>query len=725
MQAPPVIILHGKMYTHVTRVGTGGMGSVHKYSRGGVNVAIKFTKNIRDTALEHRAYRNIVRLGCQQYFANYYFGGITDSPILYGGGKRGTVRTEPGSHVKLVYGRGKRGAARTETRPPVKLKSTQRTFPGYPFVAMQLLDTDVLGWSERYIKASWYYKECFKIILRTTMALQCLLTKGLLYNDLKLDNVLLKLDSEGKPISIKLGDVGCVATPGKRPCFTPNFTIFGQGSIITERITLQSFIISLIDVGFRYGGLRVLHTPININTNDTYYDTAFALMYFIAGIVQDFSPLIMFVHTLVRYGDNHNPRTLYKLGYLVLKRLYPEQASYIARVGMMRGNQVPRILQWQKRRSLDLVKASLKGNVEETKRLVNIGAAELESTAEMVASSPVANKEVFNIFKEHLTSESAERIVLNASKKNNTDIVKVAITSVDSSWDEDKMNESLNVAAANGNTELVDLIIERASQLKCHPKYNLFYALKGGNEQIINVWLTKCRGNDTDKCIVHHLRRNKPVTGCRGTPRCNWVDVMKASIKHKKTTWALILFQRFPDSDVVAESAAFHGMEGLVQSIMREQKSVRTGIGGVGGVGGIGGIGGIGGGERVDIMQEMMMGALRGGQLAIVRILEPNVRIDNDDAIAEATENETQGNFEVVKYLIGKEGVDLKDAALHAIQSGTLKMFKFILNKISSGEKDDDFWHDAIQRTGTNKSAENMLKGMLGDAKFHQLNSRS
>lgn len=690
MDAPPNIVLHNNVYRYVSKLGSGGIGSVYKYTRNGVNVAIKFTSDARHTVLEHKIYRKIVQIGCQKYFANYYFGGVSETPVLHGGKEKRT---------------------RTETSSRVRAKQDKRTFRGYPFIAMQLLDTDVLEWSKRYMEAPWYYEECLKIILRATMALQCLWKKGLLYNDLKLDNVLLKLDSDGKPTTIKLGDVGCVAKPGRRPCFTPNFTIFGHGSIITERLTLQSFIISLIDLGYRYGGRQVLQTAININTHDVYYDNAFALMYFITGVIKDFSPLIKFVYTLVGLQDRFkSPSVLYKLASMVLKKSNPQQSSFIARVGRRSGNQVPMLVQWQKKRSLDLVHASLEGNVKETKRLIDIGAAGVELAAEEVASSPDAKKEVFNIFKDQLSSDSAERAVLSASKKNNTDIVWSALHSVDNTWDPKRMNESLNTAAMHGNTKMVALIANRAKQLGLRPVYNLFYAMKGGRKEMIISWLKICGANKVDVCILNNVLSNKPVAVCSGHSRCNWKAVLEACVKHDEKNWAINLSHRFPVSDATAEYVAFHGMIGVVQTILAQTPKRGGGRGGAGGIGGVGGVGG--GDDDAPLVEMMMKGALEGGQLAIVKLLEPHADIDYNDALADAIANETSKNFEVVDYLIGRGAEDLSYAALQALQSGNPRMFEFIVDKMKSEEKNNEFWKDAYMRANMAKNSAKTLDGL-------------
>ena len=686
--APLTIVLHEKVFRRVSLLGQGGVGVVYKYThvnRGErINVAIKFALDI-DLQKEHDNYRKIVSVGCQQYFTNYYFGGKTDQPVVYtarAGGTEGTGGTG-----------GIRGT-----------KRRLRTFQGYAFVATQLMDTDVHQWSMRYREAEWYYDECFKIILHAAKAISCLLRHGLLYNDLKLNNVFLKIDGEGKVLSCKLGDVGCASKIDTvRPCYTPGLSTNGLGTLITERVSLQTFILTLVDNVFHIG-VTLSKKKVRIETGSDYYDLAFALLYFITGVLTDFTPLIKFLKD-VMVLDKRYKRTniLYKIATMVLQQSNPTHAGFLSRISRRQESQVKTLIAWQQKRSLDLVIASEQGDAHQTKYMIDSGAIDVDTAAIKASVSPKSNEGVFLVLNNYISPEAAEKVILNGCTHNRQEIVSSMINSVDASWDRATMQASINAAAAHGNFINLRLVLQKvfALDLKASIHWRLYYAMKGKNASIIKLYKQQCKANKTDNCMIDGIILDKDITKCGGAPACDWNEVMSDSFQDKNLIWVSKIITRIKPSEDMIREAAHAGYAPMVDMILKH-------------------------GNGDDAIKDIFEGAAEGGQLHILKMLDSylggggagagagvggvgggaggtgNVRDVEEGLIIAA-------NIAVAEYMIDKGATELRDASLHALTIKNIELFKYLLDRIPEDDKNDDYWIDVYR----NASGVDKVKEML------------
>ena len=126
-------------------------------------------------------------------------------------------------------------------------------------IVMQLLRSDVAKYLE--IHGHKLARIMF-ILARVTHALDCLNKNGVVYNDLKAENVLVNYRDDGTITSVKLGDVGSVTLFGQREEGTYTHLIAiphdSGGSEYTDRVTLRSFAFHLFGVQrdifyYRYG----------------------------------------------------------------------------------------------------------------------------------------------------------------------------------------------------------------------------------------------------------------------------------------------------------------------------------------------------------------------------------------------------------------------------------------------------------------------------------------
>lgn len=190
----PIRIL-GREFHRYKRLGSGAYGTVYEYrdSRGN-RVAVK------NDSSEVAIYQKLQRIGCQKYFTNYYMS--SDGHVIF-----------------------------------------------------QLMDMSVEGWIGKYRHKSWYWDEAYKIFAQTLRAIRCLHSKGLIYSDLKPANMLVKVHSDGKVKSAKLGDVGCIGDirPGyNAKCYTPVYTQYYTGAKAKiDRYALASVLKSFSGVSFR------------------------------------------------------------------------------------------------------------------------------------------------------------------------------------------------------------------------------------------------------------------------------------------------------------------------------------------------------------------------------------------------------------------------------------------------------------------------------------------